>query len=63
MEVIVKHEKILWAGFSGGKLHTDVVNDFFGGDHHSHRPALFLTRREAREQYEDVRKVVVTVRP
>ena len=58
-----KNEYVMWAGFSEGRLHCYVVDDFFGGEHHSVRPAIFRTRKEAREQYIDVRAVVVTVRP
>lgn len=54
---------ILWGGFSGGRLNIDTVNDYWGGDHQILRPAIFRTRREAREQYQDVRKLIVTVQP
>ena len=48
-----------WGGFSEGRLHVDVVDDFFGGSHHIMRPAIFRTRKEAREQYQDTRKVII----
>jgi hypothetical protein len=63
----MKKQWTFWGGFSEGHLHVDYVNDGWGGfdaEHLSLRPALFRTRKEAREQYCDVRKVIVTeVRP
>jgi hypothetical protein len=47
-----------WGGFIDGKLHWDVGRVV---DWTRRVPAIFLTKREARHQYEDVRRVEVRV--
>lgn len=47
----------LWGGFIEGKLDIQWIDDGFGGENRRWVPALFLTNKEARQQYEDVRKV------
>ncbi len=51
--------KTFWAGFVNGNLGQQRVDDGFGGSNARIAPALFYTRREARTQYDDVRKVLV----
>lgn len=48
-----------WAGFVNGKIDVPRVNDGFGGANRRRCPALFTNRQQAREQYQDVRKVEV----
>ena len=50
---------ICWGGFTEGRLHLESMDDHFGGRNERHVPALFLTRKEARKQFEDVRKVEI----
>lgn len=51
---------VVWGGFTDGKLCWMPMDDRWGGvTRMTHKPALFSTRREAREQFEDVRKVVI----
>lgn len=47
----------MWGGFVCGKLHMVNVNDFWGGSNRRETWALFRTRAEARQQYQDVRRV------
>lgn len=49
----------LWGGFIDNKLDVRWINDGWGGEHYRWIPALFLTRKEAQAQYEDVRKIEV----
>ena len=49
----------LWGGFVDGCLHWQTVDDGFGGEHNRLAAALFITRKEAREQYQDVRRVEI----
>lgn len=57
--------KKLWGGFVGNKLHYRVVDTGFGGfgsrDGKRMMPAIFTSRKAAREEYEDVRHVEVRV--
>lgn len=48
-----------WGGFSDGRLH--VWRDSAVGIDHpaSRRVAIYTSRRNARREYEDVRKVVI----
>lgn len=50
---------VLWGGFSEGHLHIDKIEDGFGGHHYRLSPAIFISKREARLQYEDVRRVEI----
>ena len=53
---------VAWAGFCGGKLLSYWIDDGFGGYGKKTRisPAIFRTRKEARSQFEDVRRVRIT---
>jgi len=49
-----------WGGFVDGKLdlmHVDTGFGGFGTDGYRKVPALFLSRAQAKEQYQDVRRV------
>lgn len=49
-----------WGGFVAGKLDIRDVDTGWGGfgnDGKRKMPALFLSRAQAREQYEDVRRI------
>ncbi len=49
-----KKERIIaWAGFSDGEIH------FFMDDHWKRVAAVYRTRKDARADYEDVRKVEI----
>lgn len=51
-----------WAGMSDGKIAREIVADGFGSPSHERRiPALFTTKAQALEQYQDVRKVEVRI--
>jgi hypothetical protein len=52
-----------WAGFQDDRIDTRHVNTGWGGKgaSESRMPMLFISKAEAREQYEDVRKVEVRV--
>lgn len=50
----------LWGGFAEGKLDMRRMNDGFGGTNFRHAPALFTSRQDARQQYEDVRRIGLT---
>lgn len=52
-------QKIYYAGFVGGCLATLLLDDQFGGKNLRLAPAIFLTRKEARAQYQDVRKILI----
>ncbi len=52
--------RLRWAGFSAGTLALREMDDLWGGSNHRVVPALFTSRRAARLQYEDVRRVRVT---
>lgn len=58
---MAKIQMHFWAGFVDGHLDMLRVDDGFGGYGKTIRlsPALFRTRRQARAQYMDVRKVYV----
>lgn len=49
----------MWGGFTDNKLDFRIVDDGWGGWGQRRRtmPALFTNRREARRQYEDVRRI------
>lgn len=51
-----------WAGFLDGKLDTRDVDTGWGGfgeDGFRVMPAIFTSRKTARQQYEDVREVQI----
>lgn len=52
--------RTFWAGFSGGKLFIDTIDDAWTNRHHRKSPFLFTTRKQAREQFQDVRRVRVS---
>lgn len=52
-------KRFLWGGFVGGRLDTVLVDDLWGRQRTVVRPAIFLTRGEAREKYRDVRKLEI----
>ena len=49
-----------WAGFVCGQIGQQVIDDGWGGSHKRIAPAIFYSRRAARQQYEDVRKVNIS---
>lgn len=51
--------KKIWGGFVANRLDTQRVNDGFGGENIRNAPALFANRKDARQQYQDVRPVLV----
>lgn len=57
-----KFRRIAWGGFVDGKLHAVLIDSGFGGFGQQKHPALavFLTRTEARKQYQDVRKIEIS---
>jgi hypothetical protein len=53
-------KKKLWGGFCDGKLDILDVDTGWGGfgkGPKSHMPAIFTSRKAAREKYEDVRAI------
>lgn len=46
-----------WGGFTDGELAWYRINDEWGGRNIRLSPAIFATRSEARQQFNDVRKV------
>lgn len=54
-----KRKRIMWGGFINGQLSQGRIDDYFGGSHVRVAPAIFYTRREARNQYQDVRKIQI----
>jgi hypothetical protein len=50
---------IYWAGFVNGRLQVDTIDDGWGGKNMRRTPALFTSRREARRQFHDVRRVEI----
>lgn len=53
------YKRTMWGGFIEGKLSQGRIDDYFGGSNVRVAPAIFYTRREAREQYQDVRKIQI----
>lgn len=53
----------MWGGFVDGKLFKQCVHRFPqpGAQYEQWSPSIFYTRKAAREQFEDVRRVTVTV--
>jgi hypothetical protein len=49
--------KMLWGGFCDDRLDLIRINDGFGGENIRFIPAVFNSRKEARRQYADVRKI------
>ena len=56
-----KYSRLVWGGFSDGVLHINWVDTGFGGFGESmiEAPALFLSRKRARQEYEDVRRIEI----
>jgi hypothetical protein len=52
-----------WAGFSDDRIDTRYVDTGFGGKGvgETRMPMLFVTKADAKKQYEDVRKVEIRV--
>jgi hypothetical protein len=48
-----------WGGFSDGKLHWFTSPEHFQGEYMTTRPAIYPSRKQARQQYEDVRKIEI----
>lgn len=53
---------LAWGGFSGDKLNvSDVPNfDGYGAPDRHNAPAVFMSRKDARREYRDVRRVRIT---
>lgn len=51
-----------WGGFTDGKLHAQLVDSGWGGFGQNKHPSLavFLTRKEAKKKYHDVRRIEIT---
>ena len=54
----------MWAGFVAGRLFVYEIDDAFGsatfcGASRRMSPAIFKTRKEARAQFEDVRRIEI----
>jgi len=54
----------MYGGFTKGKLHVRLVDSGFGGwgKSFTHQPALFLRKKDAQAEYEDVRTVYLSVK-
>lgn len=56
----VRNRGFVWAGFTSGKLMWEQVDDGWGG-YKGHgtvvHPCVYLSRKEARKRFQDVRKV------
>jgi hypothetical protein len=52
--------RLMWGGFSDGKLDVREIEDGWGGENRRQSPMLFTSRKAARQQYEDVRRVRVS---
>jgi hypothetical protein len=52
---------LAWGGFCDGKLHTVTVDTIVPNDPlpRAFGPALFYTKRTARERYQDVRRIEI----
>lgn len=48
-----------WGGFSSGRLDMREMDDKWGGENKRMVPAIFRNRKEARRQYQDVRRVEI----
>ncbi len=56
---MIMKSKRLYGGFIDDKLATCVVNDSYG----THlAPAIFTFRKNAKEQYQDVRRIFIQCR-
>jgi hypothetical protein len=49
-----------WGGFVNDRLGVRKVDDYWGGSNVRDAFAIFRTKAEAREQYEDVRRIVIS---
>lgn len=63
MTTKAKKEWKAWGGFSAGLLDTWEIDDGFGGfgsgDGRRRSPAIFTSRKIARQRFQDVRPVVI----
>lgn len=55
--------KYYWGGFVSGKLHHTKIDDAFGTKNIRLSPMLFILKKDALRQYEDVRKVIIEEHP
>lgn len=55
------YRRKMWGGFANGRLCIDDIDDGFGGLGNGLRksPAIFPSRRVARERFQDVRRVEI----
>lgn len=55
----------VWGGFQGGKLDIRLVDSGFGGwgNSFTKAPAIFMSREDARREYQDVRPVEIYAPP
>lgn len=59
MSAISKRSRTMWAGFVSNQYAQQRIDDQWSGKNIRVAMALFYTRKEARQQYQDVRKVTV----
>jgi len=52
----------MWGGFCNDRLDFRLMDDEWGGENYRMIPALFTSYEDAREQYEDVRQVWVSLK-
>lgn len=53
-------DKYMWAGFVNGKILMETCNDYWKGENIRPMPMLFRTKKEAMEQFVDVRKIKIS---
>jgi hypothetical protein len=53
----------LYAGFVDGKMDVRWIDDMWGGMNKRLAPAIFRIKREARQQYQDVRTIEIKEAP
>lgn len=60
-----RHQPRLWAGFCGGKIDIREIDTGWGGfgsgEGLRKMPAIFTSRKAARQEYQDVRPISVAV--
>lgn len=57
---MIKARKVKWwGGFSGGRIDIHLMDDGWGGKNMRRVPAIFTSYKEARRQYQDVRRIHV----
>lgn len=52
-----------WGGFLNGKLDVREMDDGWGGGNRRKAFAIFRNRKDAREQYQDVRRIEIRQAP